>query len=280
METLVPGFPGYFQVTSVEDHFSGSRGMRVLELVCWSNELAISVMEKKAMAGEGGFEKGMAIAFPLHFSKGFEMDKKMKKWVDEWQKLVYISPYENASHLPPKSDELDKWAVGLLHELLHLFVPKKTDKDNILCWRVYGLRSRFKRALVNHPSIFYLSTKTGMHTVLLNEAYKRDLLIEKHPLMEMRYQYIHLMNTVKEDNNSINAPGTSPKKEQKNASDTSGEKKVNKWRMLKVGKNMKVSHTVMLRRLVMTTIVMITMMKTDEEKGGSFRVGFMGRRKR
>ncbi|RVW35759.1 Protein WHAT'S THIS FACTOR 1-like [Vitis vinifera] len=225
VETLVPEFPDYFQVTSAEDHFSGSRGMRVLELVCWSNELAISVMEKKAMAGQGGFEKGMAIAFPLHFSRGFEMDKKMKKWVDEWQKLVYTSPYENASHLPPKSDESDKWAVGLLHELLHLFVPKKTDKENILCLGEYmGLRSRFKRALVNHPGIFYLSTKTGMHTVLLKEAYKRDLLIEKHPLMEMRYQYIHLMNTVKEDNKPINAPGTSPKKEQKNASDASGEK--------------------------------------------------------
>ena len=225
VETLVPEFPDYFQVTSAEDRFSGSRGMRVLELVCWSNELAISVMEKKAMAGQGGFEKGMAIAFPLHFSRGFEMDKKIKKWVDEWQKLVYISPYENASHLPPKSDESDKWAVGLLHELFHLFVPKKTDKENILCLGEYmGLRSRFKRALVNHPGIFYLSTKTGMHTMLLKEAYKRDLLIEKHPLMEMRYQYIHLMNTAKEDNKPINAPGTSPKKEQKNASDASGEK--------------------------------------------------------
>ncbi|RVW91916.1 Protein WHAT'S THIS FACTOR 1-like [Vitis vinifera] len=158
VETLVPEFPDYFQVTSAEDHFSGSRGMRVLELVCWSNELAISVMEKKAMAGQGGFEKGMAIAFPLHFSRGFEMDKKMKKWVDEWQKLVYISPYENASHLPPKSDESDKWAVGLLHELLHLLFLRRQIK------RIYC---------------------TGMHTVLLKEAYKRDLLIEKHPLMEM-----------------------------------------------------------------------------------------------
>ena len=137
METLVSKFSDYFQVTSAEDHFSGSRGMRVLELECWSNELAISVMEKKAMVGEGGFEKGMAIAFPLHFSRGFEMDKKIKKWVDEWQKLVYISPYENPSHLPPKSDESNKWVVGLLHELFHLFVPKKTDKENILCWGVY-----------------------------------------------------------------------------------------------------------------------------------------------
>ena len=225
VETLVPEFPDYFQVIGGEDQFSGSRGKPVLELVCWIKELAVSVMEKNAMAGEVGFEKGMAIAFPLHFSKGFEMDKKLKKWLDDWQKLAYISPYENASHLLPKSDESDKWVVGLLHELLHLLVPKKTDKENILCLGEYmGLRSRFKRALVSHPGIFYLSTKTGMHTVLLKEAYKRDLLVKSHPLMEMRYQYIHLMNTVKEDKKPTNASGASPKKEQKNTSEARGEK--------------------------------------------------------
>lgn len=226
VETLLPEFPDYFQVTSAVGRCSGSREMRVLELVCWSNELAVSILEKNAMTAERGFQKGMPLAFPLHFSKGFEMDKTMKKCVDEWQKLAYMSPYENALHLPPKSDESDKWAVGLLHELLHLFVPKKTDKENIFCLGEYmGLRSRFKRALVNHPGIFYLSTKTGMHTVLLKEAYKRDLLVENHPLMEMRYQYIHLMNTVKEDHKPITAQSTvTPKKEQKKASDAREEK--------------------------------------------------------
>ncbi|KAK9270776.1 hypothetical protein L1049_026359 [Liquidambar formosana] len=146
-----------------------------------------------------GYMKGMPIAFPLQYSRGFEMDKKFKKWVDEWQKLPYISPYENASHLSPKSDESDKWAVAVLHELLHILVPKKTERDNILWLGEYlGLRSRFKRALLYHPGIFYLSSKIGTHTVVLKEAYKRDLLVGKHQLMGMRYQYIHLMNTVKE----------------------------------------------------------------------------------
>ncbi|KAL0012907.1 hypothetical protein SO802_008015 [Lithocarpus litseifolius] len=77
------------------------------------------------------------------------MDKKSKKWEDEWQKLPYISPYEDASHLLSNSDESDKWTVAFLHELLHVLVPKKTERDNLLLLGWYlGLRSRFKRALL------------------------------------------------------------------------------------------------------------------------------------
>eukprot|EP00268_Persea_americana_P038365 TRINITY_DN3795_c0_g1_i1.p2 TRINITY_DN3795_c0_g1~~TRINITY_DN3795_c0_g1_i1.p2 ORF type:complete len:120 (+),score=41.87 TRINITY_DN3795_c0_g1_i1:655-1014(+) len=61
-----------------------------------------------------------------------------------------------------------------------------------------GLRSRFKRVFADHPGIFYVSNKIRTHTVVLREAYKRDLLVKKHPLMGIRYQYIHLMNKGKE----------------------------------------------------------------------------------
>lgn len=199
-ETLVPEFPDYFQVTG--GNGNGSCSEPYLELVCWSNELAVSVMEKKARC-----EKGMPIAFPLQYSRGFEVDKKFKKWVDGWQKLPYVSPYENALHLPAKSDEADKWAVSVLHELLHLLIGKKTDRENVLLLgECLGLRSRFKRALLQHPGIFYLSSKIGTHTVVLREGYKRNLLIESHPLMDMRYKYIHLMNTVNEDKKTKSLP--------------------------------------------------------------------------
>ncbi|KAK2972666.1 hypothetical protein RJ640_003439 [Escallonia rubra] len=198
-KSIVPEFPDYFKVTSGNDES--------LELVCWSNELAKSVIEKK----ERGYEKGMPIAFPLQYSRGFEIDKKFKKSVDEWQKLPYISPYENALHLSANSDKSDRWAVAVLHELLHLFVPKKTERDNILCLGEYlGIRSRLKRALLNHPGIFYVSSKVRTHTVVLREAYKRDLLIgndRNHPLMGMRSKYIHLMNMVKKDTKGKNVQG-------------------------------------------------------------------------
>ncbi|XP_010256304.1 PREDICTED: protein ROOT PRIMORDIUM DEFECTIVE 1-like [Nelumbo nucifera] len=215
VRTLLPDYPDYFQVSTITDTIGSGNGSETLalELVCWTNELAVSAMEKKAMAeGDPPYKKGMPLAFPLQFSRGFDMEKKVKKWVDEWQNLPYISPYENALHLAPKSDQAEKWTVAVLHELLHILISKKTERDNILCLGEYlGLRSRFKRALMQHPGIFYLSNKIRTHTVVLREAYKRDLLVEKHPLMGMRYQYIHLMNKEKEQRKSAGAPNASSK---------------------------------------------------------------------
>lgn len=208
METLIPNFPDYFQVKDGE-----------VELVCWDGDLAVSVIEKKAK----GHQKGMPIEFPMKFSTGFEMEKKFKKWVDEWQKLPYVSPYENAMYLSAKSDEGDKWVVSVIHELLSLLYSKKTDRENLLFFgECLGLRSRIKQALLHHPGIFYISRKLGSHTVVLRDGYKRDLLVKNHPLMAMRYKYIHLMNMVMEDKKQKAELGDSGK-EKKPTLDTKGE---------------------------------------------------------
>ncbi|KVH98731.1 protein WHAT'S THIS FACTOR 1-like [Cynara cardunculus var. scolymus] len=209
-QSVVPQFPDYFQVAS-----NGNE----LELVCWSDEVAVSVMEKKSMT-----------SFPLQYSRGFEVDKKFKKWVDGWQKLPYISPYKNALDLQAKSDESDKWTVAVLHELLHLLVPKRTDKDNLLFLGEYlGVRSRFKRALLQHPGIFYVSSKLNTHTVVLREAYKRDLLVSKpqHPLMILRSNYIHLMNMVMVNKSKNTNQAVRPKKDKTTQDSNEGED--NEW---------------------------------------------------
>lgn len=208
--SIVPEYPDYFKIVV------GKSGSRDLEMVCWSNELSTAFMEKKAKRGH---VKGMPIAFPMQFSRGFEMDKKLKKWIDEWQKLPYVSPYENAAHLSSQSDESDKWAVAVLHELLHILVPKKTDRENVFILGEYlGIRSRFKRALLHHPGILYVSSKLRTYTVVLREGYKRGAIIENHPLMDIRSQYIHLMNAMKEDGKTI-----SSKEKKKGVKDSKGE---------------------------------------------------------
>ncbi|CAA0827843.1 Ubiquitin carboxyl-terminal hydrolase family protein [Striga hermonthica] len=195
---VIPDFPDYFRVVNKK---SLGESEKILELVCWTEEFAVSEMEKKG-AKDGKTQ------FLLKYSTGFEMDKKYKKWVDEWQKLPYISPYENAMHLAAKTDESDKWAVSVLHELLNIFVGKKAERDSLLYLGEYlGLRSRFKLAFLHHPGIFYLSSKIGTHTVVLREGYKRGALIERHPLMDMRFKYVQLMNMVPDDEKS-----KSPKK--------------------------------------------------------------------
>ncbi|KAK0576039.1 hypothetical protein LWI29_011010 [Acer saccharum] len=120
--------------------------------------------------------------------------------MDDWQKLPYISPYEDSSHLLSKSDESDKWAVAILHEVLSLFGSKKRRGTMCLSRRVFGHTFEvFKRVLLNYPGIFYVSTKIGTYTAVLRDGYKRGSLIGSDPLMNIRSQYIHLMNTVKED---------------------------------------------------------------------------------
>ncbi|KAI3464421.1 hypothetical protein Pfo_021084 [Paulownia fortunei] len=189
-KVIIPEFPDYFRVISGKN--LGENG-KVLELVCWSDEFAVSEMENKAA-------KVGKIEFCLQYSKGFEMDKKYKKWVDEWQKLPYVSPYENAMHLAAKTDESDKWAVAVLHEVLSLFVGKKAERESLLyLGECLGLRSRFKLAFLQHPGIFYVSSKIGTHTVVLRDAYKRGMLIERRPLMDMRFKYVQLMNVAKDE---------------------------------------------------------------------------------
>ncbi|KAM0951989.1 putative plant organelle RNA recognition domain-containing protein [Dioscorea sansibarensis] len=192
--SLLPDFPDFFLLSPSLSNPSDLE----LELVLYNKDLAVSAMEQFARR-TGGYRKGTPLYFPLSFPSGFELEKKVRKWLDEWQKLPFISPYENASHLDPKSDLFDKWTVGMVHEVLSLFISKKTEKENLEMLAPHlGLRPGFKKVITHHPGIFYVSNKLRTHTVVLREAYRRDLLVEKHPLMGLRYQYIHLMRKGKE----------------------------------------------------------------------------------
>lgn len=181
---LVPDFPDYFQICSMENFGFG------LELVSWRKDLAFSIMEMR------GREKGRRpIRFSMNLPRGFDLQKKVRDWVFEWNNLPYISPYEDASYLGPNTDQAEKWTVSVLHELLHLCVSKKTEIDNVCCLGDYlGFGNRFKKAVMHHPGIFYMSNKIRTQTVVLREAYRKSSLVDVHPLMEMRYRYIDLMN--------------------------------------------------------------------------------------
>ncbi|GKA22131.1 protein root primordium defective 1, partial [Tanacetum coccineum] len=85
--------------------------------------------------------------------------------------------------------------------------------------------SRFKKALLQYPGIFYVSSKLHTHTVVLREAYKRDVLVTKprHPVMTLRSSYIHLMNIVMEKNKSKNVDATGVKKKKATQDSNEGE---------------------------------------------------------
>nr|GMC87848.1 protein WHAT'S THIS FACTOR 9, mitochondrial [Ipomoea batatas] len=195
--SFLPEFPEYFQIC--EMGFRDPSGLQVfgLELVKWRDDLAVSVMEKRARSEDSEAGIGRPIRFSMNLPRGFDLEKRVKNWVEEWQKLPYISPYEDAFHLNPNSDQAEKWAVAVIHEMLNLLVSKKTEKENVYSLGDYlGFGMRFKKALVHHPGIFYQSNKIRTQTVVLREAFKKNFLIEKHPLIGMRYKYIYLMNLV------------------------------------------------------------------------------------
>ncbi|KAB1219815.1 hypothetical protein CJ030_MR3G009457 [Morella rubra] len=124
------------------------------------------------MKGKLGYEKETAITFPMQSSRGFEMDKKLKKWVDEWQKLPYISPYENASHLPPKSDESDKWgptsgsrgAPMVLNMLTNS--PNNEPLQNLVRILTTGLKYRVKYEFKNKGHLGHLIWANSMWKAL------------------------------------------------------------------------------------------------------------------
>jgi hypothetical protein len=190
--TLLAYYPDYFDVCVIQDPMSGQEVL-ALELVSWRKELSVSELEKRVMyygVGKGRHD----IQFPMFLPKSFALEKRVKTWVEGWQTLPYISPYENAFHLDSNSDQAEKWTVAILHELLSLLVSKKTERENLICYgECLGLGSRFKKALVHHPGIFYISNKIRTQTVVLREAYRNEFIVKKHPVMGMRYWYIHLM---------------------------------------------------------------------------------------
>ncbi|KAG9137325.1 hypothetical protein Leryth_026838 [Lithospermum erythrorhizon] len=181
---------GFFRLVEMEDGLKG--------LAIDSNEKEeeiLSVMQVNCMKrGVYGGEKGESIAFPLFPSRGVRLRRKIADWLDDFQRLPYVSPYDDASLLDPGSDLAEKRVVAVLHELLSLFVEHAAERKKILCLRKYlGLPQKIHKAFERHPHMFYLSLKNKTCTAILKEAYQDTPEIGTHPLARVRKKYIHLM---------------------------------------------------------------------------------------
>ena len=116
------------------------------------------------------------------------------KWLEEWQRLPYTSPYSDASHLDPRTDASEKRIVGVFHELLHLTLQKKTERKNVSNLRKpLSCPQKFTKVFERHPGIFYISKKSDSQTVVLREAYDRQQLLQKHPIVEIREIFANMM---------------------------------------------------------------------------------------
>lgn len=201
---LIKKYPDHFRVVK------GASGSNCLKLVEWRQEFSVSMLQKMNERSIGGsidgnngisgyreFKRGKAaLEFPMSFPRGYGAQKKVKAWMDEFQKLPYISPYEDSRGIDPNSELMEKRVVGVLHEFLGLTIYKKTKRNYLRSLREeLNLPHRFTRIFTRYPGIFYLSLKCKTTTVALREGYQRGRLVDPHPLARHRDKLHYVMRT-------------------------------------------------------------------------------------
>ncbi|KAL9156105.1 hypothetical protein ABFS82_09G050600 [Erythranthe guttata] len=139
-------------------------------------------------------------SFKHGFPPGMRLSKNFKAKVKEWQRLPYVGPYEEIKTVDKNRRsknqmmKMEKRAVGIVHEFLSLTVEKMVEVEKISHFRQwFGIDLNVRDLFLDHPGMFYLSTKGKMHTVFLREAYERGCLIEPNPIYEVRRKLLDLV---------------------------------------------------------------------------------------
>lgn len=188
---------GYFQIVGLGD---GEEGLKA---VVDPRETVLSALQRNTLGQLGGSAEELpsVLPFPLFPSKGLRLKRKIESWLDGFQNLEYVSPYEDFSSLDPSSDVSEKRVVGVLHELLSLFVDCSAERRKLLCLKKQlGLPQKFHKVFERYPHVFYLLLKNKTCTVVLKEPYCAGsaTTIEKHPMFSIRKKYVKLMNKSQE----------------------------------------------------------------------------------
>ncbi|GMI78689.1 hypothetical protein like AT5G48040 [Hibiscus trionum] len=187
-DNLIQNYADLFSLFRLPDDRIG------LKLLSWDDTLAVSQLEKNVALQAEEDLKNSCLAFPIRFTRGFGLKRKCMEWLKEWQELPYTSPYADASHLDPRTDVSEKRIVGVFHELLHLTLQKKTQRQNVSNLRKpLTLPQKFTKVFERHPGIFYISKMSDTQTVVLREAYDCQRLLQRHPLVDIRERFACMM---------------------------------------------------------------------------------------
>ncbi|KAL5712891.1 hypothetical protein ACHQM5_015015 [Ranunculus cassubicifolius] len=186
---LVPKYKKYFRLVGEPGDMK-----TVLELVSWEDGFEKSVIEKRAEEEERLMGVPVRPSFNWKLPPGFFIKKEMMEWVKEWKELPYISPYADASDLEQPSPEMEKRTVGVLHEMLSLSLLKRMPVPIIgKVKEEYRFSNRFSTIFTRHSGLFYVSSKGGIQTAVLREAYEKDVLIDSDPLLVIKDKFVELL---------------------------------------------------------------------------------------
>ncbi|XP_015692706.2 protein WHAT'S THIS FACTOR 1 homolog, chloroplastic [Oryza brachyantha] len=186
-DTICLRYPQYFRLVQMD------RGPG-LELTHWDPELAVSaaeVAEEENRAREAE-ERNLIIDRPLKFNRvklphGLKLSRGESRRVARFREMPYISPYADFSHLRSGSDEKEKHACAVVHEILSLTLEKRTLVDHLTHFREeFRFSQSLRGMIIRHPDMFYVSLKGDRDSVFLREAYKNSQLIEKSKLVLLK----------------------------------------------------------------------------------------------
>lgn len=146
--------------------------------------------------------------------------------------IPYVGPYDEEVG-ESKTSRIgkigtEKRAVAIVLEFLSLTVERMVEVEKISQFRKwFGISLNIRDLFLDHPGMFYLSTKGKMHTVFLREAYERGCLIEPNPLYEIRRKLLDLVRMerrgiLNEDSKLMTVGGELDEKSEEEDSDVGG----------------------------------------------------------
>ncbi|OMO83936.1 hypothetical protein COLO4_22317 [Corchorus olitorius] len=139
----------------------------------------------------------MQYSFQHGYPPGMRLSKGFKAKVKEWQRSPYVGPYADVGEMKRSKAGimgLEKRAVAIVHEFLSLTVEKVVEVEKISHFRKsFAIDFNIRDLFLDHPGMFYLSTKGKRHTVFLREAYHKGCLIEPNPVYSARRKLLDLV---------------------------------------------------------------------------------------
>ncbi|KAM1032629.1 hypothetical protein ACFX2C_036273 [Malus domestica] len=137
-------------------------------------------------------------SFKHGYPPGMKLRKNFRAKVKEWQRLPYVGPYDEMAEKKRSSKAgmmaVEKRAVSIVHEFLNLTVEKMVEVEKISHFRkCFGFDLNIRDLFLDHPGMFYLSTKGKRHTVFLREVYERGCLIHPNPVYNARRKLLDLV---------------------------------------------------------------------------------------
>uniref|UniRef100_A0A2P2Q5F7 PORR domain-containing protein n=1 Tax=Rhizophora mucronata TaxID=61149 RepID=A0A2P2Q5F7_RHIMU len=182
-------YPDYFKIVVEND------GNRVLELVHWHSNLAVSQLEREFMINEDRAKR--AFKFPMKHAKHLDLDRDDMRRLNLLNTLPLVSPYSDGHKLDIWSLEAEKYRLGILHEFLSLTLEKRASIHHIVEFKEeFCLTKHTYDMLKRQPRTFYLAGTEMNWVVFLKDGYDENgNLIHKDPQVvfnEKLYKYAQM----------------------------------------------------------------------------------------